>query len=129
MKIGIIKKISKDDFPDRSNLPAWIDPFLGTINDFIQTVATALEGRLSIEDNFAMRKVALTLTSGQKQKINIQVGSKSPGKVVGMLPVYAGGKTIAGTKMTHETDGSIGVTLTFSEGGTSACLVYLLYQG
>lgn len=129
MKIAVIKKISKDDFPDKSNLPAWLDPLLGTLNEFIQTVATAIEGRLSIEDNFAMRKVALTFSSGQKQKVNIQVGAKAPGKIVGALPIYTGGKTLVGTKMTYETDGSIGLTLTFNEGGTSACLVYLLYQG
>ena len=122
MKLGVIKKILREDLARAGEIPAWVDPLLLTLNQFIDSVVTALQGRLSFSDNFSCKIVSQTFTSGALLSLNPQ----SRLKVLGALPVFFGGKTLTKFKIALNTNGNADVTLTFDEGGSAPCYLILL---
>lgn len=120
MKIPVIKRIQKDDLEKAGEkLPAWLEPFLQTINQFIDPVVTALNGRLSTRDNFSAKIIEQSFTSATELTFN----PMSQSKVQAVFVEYMGGKTLSGLKWVYKDNGTIGVTLTFSEGGSSTCRI------
>ena len=122
MKIPVVKRIQKEDLERAGEkLPAWLEPMLTTLNQFIDPVVTALNGRLSTRDNFLVKIIEQSFTSATELAIN----PLSQSKVQAVFVEYAGGKTLSGLKWVYKDNGSIGITLTFSEGGTATCRVRL----
>lgn len=127
MKLGIIKRILKEDLARSGDVPAWIDAFLQPLNEFIEKVGLALQGRLTLSDNFLGKAVTQSFTSAQTYTLNPQLSTtSSPIKVTGCLVLDAGGATVTGFKWLRNTNGSCSVTITFSDVTTSTCTVYFL---
>jgi hypothetical protein len=122
MRLPIIQKLRTEDIAKLGDIPKWLDPFISTLNGFITPVAQALTNRLTLRDNFFTKEVNLSFTSGTELALLPPPGAR----VIGVLPVYAGGKTLTGWKLAYLSTGNVGVTLTFAEGGTATCLLYLL---
>lgn len=122
MKIGVVKRISKEDLKSK-DLPAWIDQLLYPMNDFITKVVVALQGKLTFQDNFSASVLDKKFESGTELEINPQSGNI---RVSGVLPLYAGGKTVTGFQWDYKSNGNIGVTFTFSGGGSANCKILVL---
>lgn len=103
-------------------LPKWFDPFISTLNGFIGPVALALTNRLTPRENMFVKEISLAFTSG----VELALLPPSTGKVIGVWPIYCGGLSLTAWKMAYLASGKIGVTLTFTEGGTATCLLYLM---
>jgi hypothetical protein len=123
-KLGVIRRIAKEDLTKGGDLPAWVDPFITTLNQFIDATTSALQNRLTFADNFNCKTVVLDFTSGTDQIL----GQSSYGRPIGVLPVSCGGKGLTEFKTRFNDQGDFVVTLTFNGGGTSTCRLILLYQ-
>lgn len=120
MKLGTIKRISKDDLARTGDeLPKWLDAFLDPLNQAIEKFALALSNGVTFDDNFLCKRTKLTFTHGVEQLINpFPTGSRNL-SVIGVFPISSGNEAIDKFKWVSKTDGSIGVTFQF-DGGTSA---------
>lgn len=123
MKIGIVRTITKEDLG--ADVPDWANRMLGPLNSFIQNVGAALQSRLDFENNFLSNVLELKFESGTELAVNPQSGRLS---VLGVLPLYTGGSDLVGFKWRYRDDGKIGVTLTFTGGGTYTCRLLVLYR-
>jgi hypothetical protein len=120
MKLGTIKRISKDDLArSGDDLPKWIDALLDPLNQAIEKFTLALSGGLTFDDNFSSKRVSLTFTHATEQLVNPFPQGSRKLRVIGVLPVSCGNESIDAFKWVVKTDGSIGVTFQF-DGGTSA---------
>lgn len=122
MRLPVIQKLRTEDIAKLGDIPKWLDPFISTLNGFISPVAQALTNRLTLADNSFVKEIRLEFTSGVELALLPPTGAK----VIGINVVYAGGKSLASWKMAYLSTGKVGVTLTFTEGGTATCLLYLL---
>lgn len=123
MKLPLIKRISKEDL-QTNDLPSWMDQFLTILNGFITPITQALQGKLTLNDNFLGTQIETTFTSGVELSINPKSGRLRP---IGIIPLYTGGATVTGFKWTYNSDGTAGVTFTFSEGGNYKCRLYVFW--
>ena len=123
MKLGTLKLIDKADIARLEEPPKWIDALLAPLNQFIEVTVRALQGRLTFEDNFQATRIELNFTSGTELKVNPKAGKL---RVIGLIPVWADGKSITGHQHTLYQDGSVGVTLTYSGGGEAKARIYFL---
>lgn len=60
------RKILKSDIP---KAPAWFDPIISILNEFLDTVIGGLRGKLTFSDNFYVDIKTLTFTHGEEKKI------------------------------------------------------------
>lgn len=136
MKIPVIRKVLKDDLARAGgDLPAWMDGFLYTLNQFIETVGSALQGRLTFADNVASKAVTLTFTHGVSQDVAVDQSQK----VTGVLPVLVTQSTdtatataniISGIRVTLKGNGVISIMVNFAGGaGVKASVSLLILYG
>lgn len=121
-KITAINKLAKEDFP--GDKPAWLDQFLLTLNAFMQTVFSALSGRLTFADNFQCVDTTIKLTSGTDQAIN----PKSKLHVAGVMLIGASGANVSQFGWNRKSDGTITVNATFSGGGSYVSRLIILLE-
>lgn len=126
MKLGVVKRILKDDLAKSGDVPAWVDVLLQPLNEFIEKVGLALQNRLTFADNFLSKKVTQTFTSGTELVINPQLTGNINLKVSGVLLLDASGATVDKFKWARKQNGNIGVTVTFSDVTSAACTIYVL---
>lgn len=125
MKISTLKRFDKNDLKG-GELPGWIDPFLGVLNNFMDIIVTALSGRITFRDNMLGTVVEnLEFTSGTAKVVNPQPTQAGRFFVTGVLLMDAGGKTVTGFGWSRRTDGNITVTATFSGGGSAKCRLHI----
>jgi hypothetical protein len=124
MKLPIIKSIRREDLATSGELPVWIDKMLGPLNQFIEQVGVAVQGRLSVSDNLAQKYITQSFTHNTELEIN----PNDKRRVVGMVPVYASDKIIAGYRFTYKNNGNIGVTILFDGAGSSDCKILLYFE-
>ena len=122
MKLGILKVIQKEELTKFGELPKWIDAFLQPLNQFIGQAGQALKGNLTFQDNFLCKQKSLTFTHGVEQEIN----PDTKNRVIGVLPISAGGLTIDQFGWTSKSNGNIGVTFHFNTGTDAVCTVIIL---
>lgn len=126
MKLGIVKRILKDDLAKTGDIPAWIDTFLQPLNDFIEKVGLALQNRLTFADNFLCKPITQTFTSGAEYQLNPALKSgPNVFKVIGVILMDSGGGTVDKFRWNRKSSGSIGVTITFSDVTSAVCTVYV----
>lgn len=136
MKIPVIRKVLKDDLARAGGeIPAWLDGFLYTLNQFIETVGSALQGRLTFADNVASKAVTLTFTHGVSQDVAVDQSQK----VTGVLPVLVTQSTdtatataniISGIRVTLKGNGVISIMVNFAGGaGVKASVSLLILYG
>lgn len=128
MKISVLKRIAKDDLAAAGEIPKWLDALLLPLNQFIENVGRAVQGQLTLTDNFARKIVSQSFTSGVTYEINPLAGSSITGRTVAIIPGYLGGKTLTGLQWDFKSSGNINVTLTFAGGGTATCNLFLLLE-
>lgn len=123
MKLPLIKQISKEDLQSK-DLPAWLDQFLTILNQFITPVTQALQGKLTLSDNFQGIQVETTFASGVALPVNPQAGRL---RAIGVVPLYAGGAIVTGFGWVYNSDGTLGITFNFSGGGSYKCRLFILW--
>jgi hypothetical protein len=122
MRIGTIKTIIKEELSKFGELPAWLNPFLQTLNQFIGSVGLALKGNLTFEDNFSCVKKQMTFSHGIEQEIN----PNSKLRVTGVLVLNTQGVVVDKFGWSQKDNGSIGVTFYFNSGTEAICTVLIL---
>ena len=122
MKIPVTRRISKEDLRG-GELPGWIDGLLTPLNQFITTIATALQNRLTFEENFQAKVLEFSFQHDTELAINPQAGRL---RVTGILPSYAGGAIVTGFGWTQKSNGNVGITFQFSDSGTHKCKIVIL---
>ena len=116
MKLPIIKKIQKEDLQTGEKVPGYIDRILSPLNQFIEQVAIAITGKLTIGDNVAGKYIDETFTHNVAKELNVN-DTRAVGAVV---PVYCANDLIVGYGWERLTNGNIQITLLFNSGGTSS---------
>jgi len=124
MKLPIIKSIRREDLATSGDIPAWVDKMLGPLNQFIEQVGSAIQGRLSVADNLAQKYITQSFT----HNVELEISTNDRRRVVGMVPVYSADKIIAGHRFTYKNNGNIGVTLLFDSAGSSDCKILLYFE-
>ena len=121
MKLGLVKRISREDLgPD---LPEYVPKLLETLNQFISQVGTALQNKLTFEDNFSSNVLDKKLTSGVELEMNPQSGRL---RVRGVLVLYSEGAVIDKFGWVYRSNGNIGVTATFVGSGEKLTRLLIL---
>lgn len=127
MKLGVIKRILKDDLARGGDLPGWIDFFLQPLNEFIEKVGLALQNRLTFNDNFLSKTISQTFVSGTSYQINPQLPSTNVvHKVVGVFLLDPGGGTVDKWQWVRNSNGSLNVAITFSDVQSATCSILIL---
>ncbi len=126
MKLGLIKRISKEDMARHGDIPKYMDPLLDTLNDFIEKVATALSGSLSFADNFLCKEHTQDFESGVAYTINPKVDGRTQTRAYGVLPLDTNGAEVDKFLWQKLETGNISVTLTFSAATTNKCTILIL---
>ena len=121
MKLGVIKQIDKRTMGQ--DLPSWLDALLSPINQFFDRVTLALNRRLTFEENIQCTVKTLEFTSATEKKVNPDAESL---RVLSMFVGSCESKTLTGKKLVLYNDDTVGITLTFAEGGSANCRVYLI---
>jgi hypothetical protein len=130
MKLGILKRVSKEDLA-RSNeqLPQWLDSLLQPLNDFLEKAGNALQNRLSFEDNFYCKRVTLKFTDNVAQEISPRTDFAKNARAYGVLLVGSSGETVSTFTWEQLVSGNISVTVNFSSATDADCnLIILLGQ-
>lgn len=127
MKLGVLRRILKDDLAKSGDLPKWIDDLLQPLNDFIEKVGLALQGRLTFSENFLCKTVTQSFTSGVDYSISTALTAGAASfKVTGVMLMDGGGATVDKFRWYRKANGSIGVTITFSDVPSATCTVVIL---
>lgn len=134
MKIPFVTRILKDNLGTK-DLPPWMDNFLYFLNQSLTTMGLALQGRLTLGDNFNClitkqtftHNVELTITPGQGQTV---IGAiplmavQSPSALVGGTDTNASTQNvITGYRSALKSNGSLGLTVNLAGGGSYQALV------
>lgn len=128
MKLGLIRRISKEDMARHGDIPKWVDPMLDTLNEFIEKITTALNGNLTFADNFLCKEYSQDFQSGTAYTVNPQIDGRTQLRPYGVLVVDTNGATIDKVLWTKLATGSISVTLTFSAATTNKCTILILLR-
>jgi hypothetical protein len=127
MKLGTIKTIAKEDLSKAEKLPAWMDPFLQSLNNFISNVTLALNGRLTFNDNFLATEKQINIIHSVETEIN----PDSKNKVKGVVCMSSGGLGIDVFKWRQLSNGNVGVTIGY-DGGISTtnaiCVITIFFE-
>lgn len=126
MKLGLIKRISKEDMAMKGEVPKWMDPMLDTLNNFIDKVSTALNGNLSFGDNFLCKEFSQQFTSGTAYEINPAIDGRAQTTCYAVVPLDTNGATIDKFLWEKLASGKIRVTFTFSAATTNKCTILIL---
>lgn len=125
MKLETIKTIVKEELAKYEKLPGWMDPFLQTLNQFMNNVGTAVNGNLDFKNNFRCTVKTLELNHGVEQEINPQ----NKARVNGVACFNANGLGVDKFKWRYLNNGNIAVTIHFDGGTKSTCDITIFFQG
>lgn len=128
MKIPAIKSLDRQSLSGASNLPAWLDQFMGVLNTFLTPMVTALMGRLSFADNFDGYEIVYTFTHNAQVSLNPTRAGAQARITRGVVLVDASGQIVTGFGWVRNPNGTIGVTVQFSAGGTTSAQCRLQIQ-
>jgi hypothetical protein len=128
MKLGTIKRISKEDMSKQGDVPKWMDPMLDTLNEFIEKVSQALLGNLTFEDNFLCKVVEQEFTHATEVIVSPRIDGRSGLRAVGVLPTYPGGEELDSFSWVTKENGNLGVTFWFGTSTTAKCRILILLR-
>ncbi len=128
MKLGLIKRISKEDMARYGDIPKWMDPLLETLNTFIDRTTTALNGNLSFPDNVLCKEYSQSFTSGTAYTINPHLDGRPQANCYGVLVLDTNGAELDKLLWSKLATGNISVTLTFTAATTNKCTLLLLLR-
>lgn len=127
MKIGIVKRILKEDLAKTGEVPSWVDALIQPLNDAITRFAQALTNNLTLSDNMLGRQYTIELSHGVETVVNPQ----SRIRPLGILVLDAVGSQIDSYGMDRKQDGTLGITVRFVGGssGTKATVTFFVLLG
>lgn len=122
MKIGVLKRIAKEDLSKLDQVPKWIDVLIYSINQFMTTVATALTGRLTFQDNFLCDVKTVKMKSDVEQEILVRPNTK----VLGVVGLDFEGNACDKLKWVSKSNGGVGLTVSFDPPTAEAQSTFLI---
>ena len=128
MKLGLLKRIPKEQLAKSGEVPPWLDGLLDPLNEFIEKVGLALQSRLTFGDNFLCKVVTQKFTSAVAGEVNPRASGQENLRVAGVLALDVSGEEITKLKWARKTNGNIDVTLTFTSGGEATCRILILLE-
>lgn len=128
MKLGTIKRISKEDMSKKGQVPEWMDPLLETLNDFIEKITQALNGNLSFDDNILSKTIEQEFTHAAELIISPDVAGRSGVRPYGVFPIASGGEVVDAFSWRLLDTGKIGVTINFSTATDAKCKLIILLR-
>lgn len=132
MKLGVIKRIQREVLARAGEVPKAVDAMLEPLNEFIEKIGLALQGRLTFEDNFLCKQVFLEFTHAVEQLINPRSEAVPNARVTGVILLSAGGLGVDKFKWVQKDSGNIGVTISFDGGSsttTAKCRLIIFLGG
>lgn len=126
MKLGLLKRIPKEQLSKAGELPGWIDALLDPLNEFIEKVGLSLQGRLTLEDNFLGKMVTQEFTSGTELEINPRNSNQANLAVQGILILQSEDLLVTSWGWQRKTNGNIGVTVNFATGTIADVKLFIL---
>lgn len=129
MKLGSYQRITLDQLGG-GDIPGWANTLLDMLNTQLESVVTALTGRLSFADNLLCKSTTQTLTHATELKISVD----STKQIVGIIPLLVTNSTdtsasknvITGCGVNLYGNGQAGVIVNFSAGGSTQAKVTLV---
>lgn len=128
MKLGTIKRISKEDLARNGEVPKWMDPMLETLNQFIEKVSQALGGNLTFEDNFLCKLVEQEFTHATELVLSPRLDGRSGLRAYGLIPVFTSGVELSSLTWRTLENGNVGVTFGFGSAVTAKCKIIILLR-
>lgn len=128
MRLGTIKRISKEDMSRKGEVPAWMDPMLETLNEFIEKITQAVNGNLTFADNFLAKEYYEEFTDATTQVVNPRIDGRSQLTVTGVIPIDTNGVEVNGFKWARLDSGNIEVTFSFASAVTTKCRLLILQR-
>lgn len=128
MKLGLLKRISKEQLQKMGEVPKWIDALLEPINEFIEKVGSAVQGKLTFRDNFLGKVVEIEITSNTEIEINPFNVGQSTLRVTGVLVLSSGSLLVRDFGWTQKSNGNVGVTVVFASGTSAKCRLQILLE-
>lgn len=128
MKLGTIKRISKEDMARKGQVPTWVDPMLDTLNEFIEKITQAVSGNLTFADNFLAKTHYQSFTHNVAQIVNPNIEGRTQLTVDGVIPIDTNGVTVTGFKWSRLDTGNIEVTFSFSSSVTTKCKILIIMR-
>lgn len=128
MKLGTIKRISKEDMSRKGEVPAWIDPMLDTLNEFIEKMTQAVSGNLTFGDNFLAKTHYQDFTDGVAQVVNPKIDGRTQLTVDGVWPIDTNGVEVVGFRWSRLDSGNIEVEFSFPSAVTTKCRLLIVMR-
>lgn len=127
MRIESINKISRKDLAEA---PAWIEKLLSPLNQFMDSVSTAMRGRLAFYDNVYCETKEFTFQHAIEQKISYNLKTYS-GLIVVKVPDSTDvNQRLSGFPIVRTIDNqTLGVTFYFVGVGTTTGKVKFIILG
>lgn len=126
MRIESINKIYRKDIPEA---PSWLDKLLFPLNQFMDSVSTAMRGKLTFGDNFLCEIKEYEFEHGLEQKISY--GLKSCiGVMVIKVPDSTDTSIVMSSYQVRTIDNStLGITFNFAGGAGKKGTIKFLILG
>lgn len=128
MKLGTIKRISKEDMSRKGEVPGWMDPLLDTLNEFIEKVSQALNGNLNFEDNFLSKVVDQEFTHLTELIVSPRLDGRTGLRAYGAIVIATSGVKYDAITWRLIEDGNVGITLNFGSALTARCKILILLR-
>lgn len=127
MRIESVNKISRQDIPEA---PAWIDKVLSPLNQFMDSVSTAMRGKVTFYDNLYCVTKEFEFTHAVEQKISHTLKSYS-GLIVIKGPDSSDDnlRLVSPPKVRTIDNQTLGITFYFGGGATYGGTVRFLILG
>jgi hypothetical protein len=127
MKLGLLKRIPKEQLAKSGDLPKWIDALLDPLNEFIEKVGLALQARLTFEDNFLCKVAEQKIVDGLATEINpYRDATQKNLKVIGVMVLSSGSLLVESFGWVRKTNGNIDVTINYASGTEALCRLLIL---
>jgi hypothetical protein len=128
MKLGTIKRISKEDMSKKGQVPGWMDPLLETLNEFIEKVSQALNGNLTFEDNFLCKVVEQEFTHATALTLSPRPEGRTGLRAYGVIPISTSGEELDSLTWSNLDTGNISVTIGFGSSTSAKCKLLILLR-
>jgi hypothetical protein len=126
MKLGLLKRIDRADLAKSGEVPGWVDALLETLNPFIEKVGLALQGRLTLPDNFLGKEIYTDFTHNTELEINPFNAGQNTLRAKGVILMSTGEVFVTAWKWRQKDNGNIAVTIQFSGATTAKVRLHIL---
>lgn len=126
MRLGVVRRIDKGDIARSGETPKWIDALLNPLNTFIESVVSALDRRLTFENNFLCVVSSYEITSGTDLEVNPTPSGASRLRVTGVIPLSVSEGQVNTFGWVQLTNGNISISATLVNATTANLKILIL---